>query len=251
MNPVKIICPYVFEEEIRPLKNLYWELDFDFQQDTSRIGSDLMFQKMWKKYPNHDIIIFHADMSAPEGQEPTKWYYDLLSYVKRFPKAGIFGCKLLYPATNDDGNFWVQSAGGFINENGLPEHYGSGLVIENSTFWKEGETDLGQYDSIREVAWTTFGGCYIRREVLDDVGDFPAIYEHTYNRDVDYCLRARENGWKIYQVPSTIIHWESRDNKRTMSPEHRQMEQRNRDRLVDIWSSNDLYKTIDKVVENK
>lgn len=57
-----VICPYVFENEIDRVKQAYWELPFMFERDDSRIGSDLMFEKMWKQCEG-DIIIFHADLS--------------------------------------------------------------------------------------------------------------------------------------------------------------------------------------------
>ena len=41
-----IICPYVFPEEIAGLKDSLWELDTIFEQDTSKIGSDMMYQKL-------------------------------------------------------------------------------------------------------------------------------------------------------------------------------------------------------------
>ena len=42
---VKIITPYVFEEEIKEHKNTYWMLNSYYERDTAGIGCDLMFQK--------------------------------------------------------------------------------------------------------------------------------------------------------------------------------------------------------------
>ena len=91
-------------------------------------------------------------------------------------------------------------------------------------FKEELELDRGQYDKVREVAWTTFGGCYIRRSFIDKVGDFDPSYEWTYNRDVDYCLRGREAGERIYQIPVRLFHHESRDTKRVKDNSKAQME---------------------------
>ena len=108
-----------------------------------------------------------------------------------------------------------------------PDHFGSGLILENGTKFKEElELDRGQYDKVREVAWTTFGGCYIRRSFIDKVGDFDPSYEWTYNRDVDYCLRGREAGERIYQIPVRLFHHESKDTKRVKDDSKRQMETR-------------------------
>ena len=111
--------------------------------------------------------------------------------------------------------------------------------------FKEIEADVGQYDFVREVAWTTFGGIYIRRQVLDSVGDFDPSFEWTYKRDVDYCLTARENGWKIFQVPVPMYHFESKDVKRIRTESNVQAEQRNMNRLLTKWKGSEFYKTID------
>ena len=60
---VKVIVPYVYEQEIIDHKNTFWYLNAHYEQDTAGIGSDLMFQKMWKQFPDDDIFILHADMA--------------------------------------------------------------------------------------------------------------------------------------------------------------------------------------------
>lgn len=248
MKNVTIVCPYVFENEIQRVKQNYWELPFLFERDDSRIGSDLMFEKLWKKCDG-DIIIFHADMNHHDEDKPTLWFEELCDYADTYPEAGLIGAKLLYPAKNDEGHFWVESAGGqFDNENN-PSHFGSGLNMENQTFFKTPEPDTGQFDFVREVAWTTFGGVYIRRKVIEDVGNFDRSFEWTYNRDVDYCLTAREKGWKIYQVPTRIMHLQSQDNKRIATPQNRAAETRNLQRVKDKWQNTDFWKTINEKIQ--
>lgn len=245
---VQIITPYVNNDEIKEHKNQFWDLDIAYEQDVAGIGSDLMFQRMWKKFPQDDIFILHSDMQPITSD----WLENVQHYVDKYPEAGIFGCLLLYPATSPAGKHYVQSAGGkFVN--GLPEHYGSGLILETMQLFKQPEEDNNQYDNVREVAWTTFGGCYIRREVLNAIGDFSPEYEWTYNRDVDYCLRARQQGFKIYQLPIRLLHHESKENKiiKATNPAKSAMEARNLARLQNKWKNSDFYKTIDIIVENE
>ena len=245
---VKIITPYVSEEEIKQHKQIFWEHDIYYERDDAGIGSDLMFQKMWNKFPKDDIFILHADMTPHHDT----WFKEVLEYVNRYPEAGMFGCLLLYPAKDIEGNFLIQSAGGRFSNN-TPDHYGSGLIIENQTLFKqELESDKNQYDLVREVAWTTFGGCYIRRSFIDSVGDFSVEYEWTYNRDVDYCLTARKNKQKIYQIPVRLFHHESRDNKRIKQVDSSKvaMEARNLARLQTKWANSKFYKSLDRDVEN-
>lgn len=243
---VKIIVPYVNDTEIVKHKQEFWELDVYYEKDEAGIGSDLMFQKMWNKFPNDDIFILHADMSIYSNE----WFEEVLSFVDKYPEAGMFGCLLLYPAKNSDNKYYIQSAGGRFTD-GNPDHYGSGLILENkTTFKKQLEVDTGQYNSVREVAWTTFGGCYIRRSFINAVGNFSPEYEWTYNRDVDYCLTARSLGQKIYQIPVRLFHHESRDNKVIKNLDNSKLfkELANLKKLKNKWSNSKFYKTLDKQI---
>jgi hypothetical protein len=112
MAGIKIITPYVFEEEIIQHKDIFWELDIHYERDVAGIGSDLMFQKMWKQFPNDDIFILHADMTPHHDG----WFEEVLSYVEKYPEAGMFGCLLLYPARNESGQHYIQCAGGKFTE---------------------------------------------------------------------------------------------------------------------------------------
>ena len=53
---VKVITPFVFEEEIKEHKNTNWMLNCHYERDVAGIGCDLMFQKMWKQFP--EMMIF-------------------------------------------------------------------------------------------------------------------------------------------------------------------------------------------------
>tara|TARA_Y100000034_G_scaffold136800_1_gene215884 strand:+ start:13192 stop:13941 length:750 start_codon:yes stop_codon:yes gene_type:complete len=241
-----ILVPYLNKQEIVELRQLLgWKFNVLYEEDKARVGSDLMYQRMWNSCDT-DIFIMHADM-LPDYQG---WEDNLLHYVNTHPEAGLFGCKLLYPVEDEHNNNFIQSAGGWFNEENIPQHYGSGLEVSTQEVFKDLEVDTGQYDKLREVAWSTFGGIYIRREVLNDVGDFDPSFEWSYNRDVDYCLSAREKGWKIYQVPVIFKHYESRDNKRlrNTNPELNEKESRNLTRLQNKWQDNPLFKTVDEEV---
>lgn len=241
-----IICPYIYENEIEKLQEKLWDLPCIIENDMAKIGSDMMYQRLWNQ-TDDDIIILHADMDPMEDDTTNQWYYDLLDYAAKYPEAGMLGCKLLYPAKDEKGNFLIQHAGGRFTD-GVPDHFGSGFRMEDQQFFKAPEMDIGQYDHVREVAWCTFGGVYIRREVLNKVGNFDPAFEYTYERDVDYCMETRKLGYKIYMTPVPLLHWESKDNKRVGHPKLHEATGRNRKRLLDKWENTEFYKTIDIAV---
>ena len=97
-------------------------------------------------------------------------------YFVGYKNGGMFGCLLLYPAKDKKGNFFIQNAGGIFDESSNPAHIGSGIDVDTKGVWGKPVSDQGQYDKVREVAWNTFGGLYIKRELLDVVGNFAPEY---------------------------------------------------------------------------
>lgn len=250
MEPL-IVVPYVNASEIQNLKaKLGYKLPVVFWEDIGRIGSDLAYQTLWNTYKNRDIIILHADMLPLPEDVNNSWYYKLCDYAKQFPEAGILGTTLLYPAKDNNNNYYIQHAGGQF-KNGEAIHFGGGLELNSSRASKQLETDKGQYDKkIREVSWVTFGGIYLRRATITDVGNFDPSYYWTYYRDVDYCITARKLGWKIYQTPVKLLHFEGKDNKRIQASDPSKLEKWriNHEIFTSKWHESELIKTLDEVV---
>jgi len=248
---IKIITPYVNDQEIEKHMDIFWEYDIHYEKDTAKIGSDLMFEKIWNKYPEEDIFILHADMDiVPEQKD---WFKKVIEYRNKYPEAGIFGCLLLYPLKNQDNEYIVQSAGGVFNEQNIPDHIGSGFDMFSKNKTKEVlvTTNSAEIHKVREVAWTTFGGCLIRRRVINKIGNFSREFEWTYNRDVDYCLQTRKANEKIYQIPVKLFHEESRDNKIEKYLDNNKilLENRNLNTLLSKWKDTIYYKNINRIVE--
>ena len=91
--------------------------------------------------------------------------------------------------------------------------------------------------------------CALPISVLDKIGDFDPLFEYTYERDVDYCMETRKAGWKIYMTPATLIHWESKDNKKVMTQNLYDAQSRNKERLKNKWKNTEWFKTIDIEIE--
>lgn len=250
MEPL-VVVPYINPQEIQPLKEaLKWDVPVVFWEDRGRIGSDLAYQTLWNTYSDRDIILLHADMLPMPNDTNNSWYTNLCNYAKQFPEAGMLGTTLLYPAKDEEGNFYIQHAGGRF-ENGEAIHYGGGLDLSSGSASRKVESDKGQYDGkIRSVSWVTFGGVYLRRDMLSAVGNFDPSFHWTYYRDVDYCITARSLGWKIYQTPVKLLHFEGKDNKRLQAsdPEKRDKWRINQSIFMDKWKSSKLITSINEIV---
>lgn len=65
--------------------------------------------------------------------------------------------------------------------------------------------DHGQYDQLKKVP-IAHGACMlIRKAVLEDIGLLSEAY-FLYYEELDFCERARQNGWDIYFTPDSYIH---------------------------------------------
>lgn len=68
----------------------------------------------------------------------------------------------------------------------------------------QGQRDLGQWATPRDVDFAPFCGILIRREVLAAVGLLDEAF-FLYYEDMDYCRRARLAGWRIRLCPAAHI----------------------------------------------
>lgn len=133
-------------------------------------------------------VILNPDVELDAGFGQT-----LLSTFAEDESLGAAGAKLRFPDSK-----LIQHAGGRINWPELTtNHFG------------EGQTDDGQFDTIRDVDYVTGAALAIRRNAFDVVGGFDERYFPAYWEDVDFCFRLRDAGWKVqYRPDLTASHFE-------------------------------------------
>jgi GT2 family glycosyltransferase len=124
----------------------------------------------------------------PDTVVDKDWLMELMEIVKRDVRIGGVQSKILF----FDGKT-INSVGG----ESLNNYY-----FQDAGF---GEEDKGQYEEINEPEFVSGGSVLYRRTCLDDVGgideDFVMYYE-----DVDYSIRCRDKGWKLFYAPKSIVY---------------------------------------------
>ena len=194
---VKLLLPYVEEHEqfkkaVESLRKYTpKEVEIILIHDKEKKGMSVVFNDYFTG--EDDLILWHADMYATEN-----WYEELRGYLGLFD---ITGMKLVYP----DGR--IQHYGGFLRK--LPR-YGIGFHPHQFCL------DL-HLDTPMECAFVTWGGVYIKKEVIKAVGKIDEKYFQSYYGDVDYCFKAHQKGFKVGVVPVIIIHEESLDTKKNQA----------------------------------
>ena len=109
------------------------------------------------------------------------------------PRIGLVGCKIL----NQDGTL-QYSIGKFPT-----------ICSTIADFFKppdQRKYELSGYDHVHEVDWVTGAFMAVDRQLIQAIGGLDEAY-FLYYEEVDWCLKARRNGWKILYYPQAqVIH---------------------------------------------
>lgn len=134
---------------------------------------------------NNDILITQAD-----------WLERLQETAFQAPNIGVVGCRL----RGEDGK--LQHAGTYIFEDTCWGQQIGGL-----------QTDIRQYEGVRDVQGVVFACAYIKRELINLIGSLDTDY-FAYFEDTDYCLRALAAGYRVvYDGRVTLIHAQNTSTK--------------------------------------
>ncbi len=132
-----------------------------------------------------DVLVFMNDDVTPLD---SNWLHALVAHAMR-PDAGVVGARLLYPGGA------IQHAGmvtGIMNGAGHIHRHTFG-----SSYWP-------WWFLTRDVSAVTGACLAIRREVFEQLGGFDLAFPVNYN-DVDLCLRARQNGYRVIYEPAALL----------------------------------------------
>ena len=132
----------------------------------------------------HIVFLNNDTLVGPDWLEP------LLRLVRRDPKVGMVGCKLL----NVDGS--IQEAGGIIFRNGWGYRFGHGEDASGP-----------EYNYVREVDVVTGAAFLVRRALFEAAGGFDERYAPAFYEEFDLAFEARRAGFKVlYQPRSEVKH---------------------------------------------
>jgi len=70
-----------------------------------------------------------------------------------------------------------------------------------------GEKDVGQYEEAKERDYVSGGSVIFRRHCLESVGDYDEDFM-MYFEDMDYSIRCRQKGWKLFYAPQSVVYHE-------------------------------------------
>jgi GT2 family glycosyltransferase len=147
------------------------------------------------------LLLLNNDTEVIEGQ----WLEALLEHSQR-PEVGVVGARLLY---EDDS---VQHAGVIAGLGGVAGH--SHLNVP-----RDAPGYFSRQHLIQDLSAVTFACAMTRREVFERLGGLNEGQLTIAFNDVDYCLRARELGFRVIYTPYALLyHYESKSRGYEDSP---------------------------------
>lgn len=168
-------------------------------------GNNLAVKEAEKECVPYDYVwLLNPDSYVTEGA-----VRKLVDFMDRTPQIGIGGTRIL----NED-----------------KTHFGSAFRFPSITSEFVDRATVGPLSRLfsnsivspqppvttfQETDWVSGASMVIRKEVLDTIGLMDEAY-FLYYEEVDFCLKAKKNGFKIYYIPDIeIIHAEGASTKIT------------------------------------
>jgi len=116
------------------------------------------------------------------------WLKGLMDIIDQDEKTGVVQSKILFSDEE-----MIKSAG--VEE--IEDFYFSDIGF--------GERDVGKYSEIRELDYFARDSILLKRKCVDEVGKFDEDFL-MYMEDVDYSIRCKDLGWKIFYSPNSVVY---------------------------------------------
>lgn len=125
----------------------------------------------------------------------------LLDFADANPEIGIVGPKVLNP----DGSLQYSCRRFPTFAAGLFRNVYLGRLFPNNKPAADYLMQDFDHESVRDVDWISGCALLIRRDCLEAIGPLDADTFFMYCEDMDWCLRARQAGWRVTYFPGAVV----------------------------------------------
>jgi len=142
---------------------------------------------------------------------------DMLAFMQAHPEAGMAGPKLVMA----DGELDLACRRSFPTpENSFYKLFGLSRLFPNSKRFAQYNLSYLDPDEMAEVDSVVGAFMMVRREVIEQIGFLDERY-FMYAEDLDWALRAKQAGWKVYYYPQvTVLHHKRRSSEQNPQKAH-------------------------------
>lgn len=153
----------------------------------------------------------------PDTVLPPNALQDMLAFMDAHPEAGMAGPKLVM----DDGELDLACRRSFPTpENSFYKLFGLSRLFPKSERFGQYNLTYLDPDEMAEVDSVVGAFMMVRRAVIEQVGLLDEEY-FMYGEDLDWALRAKLAGWKVYYCPHvTVLHYKRQASKQNPQKAH-------------------------------
>ena len=173
--------------------------EVDLIRNTRNLGFAKATNQALTKTRGRFVLLLNPDTRVKSGSVRR-----MTDFLDARPEVGVVGCQLLNPNGTIQPSFgrFPDLCSQFIYQSYLFKLIPSGLPVGSTPHrWQ-----IGQYSTMHEVDWVTGACLMFRHELLGVVGLLDECI-FMYAEDVDWCLRAARQGYKVFYLPQAqVIH---------------------------------------------
>lgn len=140
----------------------------------------------------------------PDTVVPPHALQEMIAFMDGHPEAGMAGPKLVMA----DGSLDLACRRSFPTpENSFYKLFGLSRLFPKSERFGQYNLTYLDPDEMAEVDSVVGAFMMVRREVVEEIGGLDEQY-FMYAEDLDWALRAKRRGWKVYYYPQvTVLHY--------------------------------------------
>jgi GT2 family glycosyltransferase len=136
-------------------------------------------------------ILLNNDIEVSSG-----WIEPIINYMEQHPNVAAAQPKMIDFIHRNKFEY-AGAAGGFIDYLGYP--FCRGRIMDSI------ETDVAQYDQIKEIFWATGACMFIRSNVFHQVNGFDENF-FAHMEEIDLCWRLQLMNYKLVVVPQSVVY---------------------------------------------
>jgi len=136
-------------------------------------------------------VLLNSDIEVTDG-----WLKPLIQYMDEYPDVASCQPKILSWNARDSFEY-AGAAGGFIDRFGYP--FCRGRILSAV------EKDTGQYNSLRDIFWSSGACMAVRSESWKKCGGFDADF-FAHMEEIDLCWRFHRLGYRVTFIPHSSVY---------------------------------------------
>lgn len=170
------------KEHYPELKTIVLDRNYGFAGGYNKALSQLEYEY---------VVLLNSDVEVTKG-----WFRSAIDYLDTNSEVAALQPKIR--AYNARSCFeYAGAAGGYMDIYGYP--YCRGRIFNTI------EEDSGQYDTVREVFWTSGACMFIRLKEFTEAGRFDEQF-FAHQEEIDLCWRLNARGKRLVCLPQSVVY---------------------------------------------